>query len=433
MSPDVPAASGARPRLVLATAVLPGHEPPIRDGAVVVDAAGTILDVGPAREVAPRHASAERIDVAGALLPGLVNAHTHLELSALRGKVSGGRGFVPWLESFIPARAAELPEDDADAIEKAVVEADLAGTIAVGDVTNSLAAAPALARHHLGGVLFQELFGLDRDQAMARLARMSAQRETILPFLSDDRTCLPAPHTLYTTHPDVVRALVAIARESGARTTIHLAEHPAERSFLVDRSGPYFDFVAKMRLPAQTFPISGVGPVETAERLGLLAPDVLLVHLTDARAEELDKIAQAASPVVVCPRSNLFIEVKLPPLPAMLRAGIVPALGTDSLASNASLDVLQEARALADRFPTVPPALLIRMATDAGARALGRRDLGRLERGARPGLLAIDGVLAPNDDPSSWVLRQPRTARRWVVRRPSKSAPTGSIGDKAAA
>jgi len=74
----------------------------------------------------------------------------------------------------------------------------------------------------------------------------------------------------------------------------------------------------------------------------------------------------------------------------------------------------------------------VRMATDAGARALGRGDLGRLERGARPGLLAIDGALRPNDDPSDWVLRQPRAARRWVVRRSSKSAPAGPIGDKAA-
>jgi cytosine/adenosine deaminase-related metal-dependent hydrolase len=432
MKGGIAAAGRGRPRIVRATAVLPGHEPPIRDGAVVVDEDGTILDVGRASDLLPRHAGAEAIDVGGVLLPGLVNAHTHLELSALRGKVTGGRGFVPWLESFLAGRAAELPEENDEAIQKAVADAESTGTAAVGDVTNSLAAAPALARHRMAGVLFHELFGWDRDKALARLPAMREQRHAIEPFLSDDLACVPAPHTLYTTHPDVVRALVAAARDQGARTTLHLAEHPAERSFLVDRTGPYFDFAVKMRLSAGAFPISGAGPVETADRLGLLAPDVMLVHLTDARPEELDRIAAARAPVVICPRSNLFIEVKLPPLPAMLRAGIVPALGTDSLASNASLDVLQEARALSDRFPSLPPWTLLRMATDAGARVLGRADLGRLERGACPGLLSIEGTLEPDDDPSAWVLRHPRAARRWVARRRSNGAPAGPLGNKAA-
>jgi cytosine/adenosine deaminase-related metal-dependent hydrolase len=172
----------------------------------------------------------------------------------------------------------------------------------------------------------------------------------------------------------------------------------------------------RMRLPLGDFPIGHEGPVDSAARLGLLAPDVLLVHLTDARPKELDRVAQAGAPVVVCPRSNLYIEVKLPPLPDILRAGIVPALGTDSLASNTSLDLLKEAQALADRFPSVPSWMLIRMATDAGARALGRPDLGRLTPGARPGVLAVEGNLSDADDPSSWLLRQPPSQRRWIAR-----------------
>src|SRR3954452_8136882 len=127
-----------------------------------------------------------------------------------------------------------------------------------------------------------------------------------------------------------------------------------------------------MRFSLQGFPVPRRGPVDTAAALGLLAPDVLLVHLTDARPDELDRVAASGAPVVLCPRSNLFIEVKLPPLPEMLKAGIVPALGTDSLASNLSLDVLAEAKALTERFPEVPAATLFEMATWAGACALAR-------------------------------------------------------------
>jgi cytosine/adenosine deaminase-related metal-dependent hydrolase len=296
----------------------------------------------------------------------------------------------------------------------------------VGDVTNTLGAVPALARRGMAGTAFHELFGLDRDRTLAELPRMREQRRLAEPFFSADLNYVLAPHTLYTTHPDVVRALLAEARREGSRTTLHLAEHPAERSFLEHKSGPFFDFAVRRRLSVESFPAFGEGPIETALRLGLLAPDVLLVHLADARPRDLEKVAAASAPVVICPRSNLFIEVRLPPLPEMLRAGIVPALGTDSLASNASLDVLAEARALHDRFSSVPPWTLIRMATESGALALGRSDLGRLAKGARPGLLAVEGALGKDDDPSAWILRQPRAARRFIVRRDGKDGGAAS-------
>jgi cytosine/adenosine deaminase-related metal-dependent hydrolase len=197
---------------------------------------------------------------------------------------------------------------------------------------------------------------------------------------------------------------------------VHLAEHPAERSFLLQGRGPFLDFATRMRFPVDRFPVPHKAPVDLAADLGLVAPDVLLVHLTDVRSDELDRVAASGAPVVLCPRSNLFIEVKLPPLLEMLKAGIVPALGTDSLASNASLDVLAEARALADRFPSVDKRVLLEMATAAGARALGRPDLGRLAKGLRPGVLCVGGSLGPNDDPSAFVLRQPASNRTWVAR-----------------
>jgi cytosine/adenosine deaminase-related metal-dependent hydrolase len=120
----------------------------------------------------------------------------------------------------------------------------------------------------------------------------------------------------------------------------------------------------------------------------------------------------------------------------MLRAGIVPGLGTDSLASNLSLDVLAEAKALADRFPAVPKTTLLTMATTAGARALGRSDLGRLARGFRPGVLAIHGELGEGEDPCAFVLRMPPSARRWVSKRstqkrdPREEVPLGGASPR---
>jgi len=402
-------------RVVCADAIVFGEERPLRDSAVVLDGEGTVLDVGPCGDILPRHAGAPVERVRGVLLPGLVNAHAHVELSALRGKIPGGAGFVPWVERMIGLRNTERPEDDEAAIERAAAELDAFGTTAIGEVTNTLAAVPALVRHGIGGVVFHEVFGLDREQALGRVAKLEQGA-------ASPDSCLPAPgfayalapHTVYTTHPDAVRVVLAAARERGARTTVHLAEHPAERVFLETGGGAFFDFATRMRFPVEAFPVPRRGPVATAADLGLLAPDVVLVHLTDARSEELDLVARSGAPVVLCPRSNLFIEVKLPPLGEMLRAGIVPALGTDSLASNLSLDLLAEAKALGDRFPNVPKATLMTMATAAGARALGRTDLGRLAKGLRPGVIAVKGELGPDEDPSSFVLRRPPGERVWV-------------------
>ncbi|HMJ51929.1 MAG TPA: amidohydrolase family protein [Polyangiaceae bacterium] len=405
-------------RVVCADAIVPGEERPERDAAVVLDAEGTVLDLGPSRDILPRHAGARVERVRGVLLPGLINAHAHLELSALRGKVPGGAGFVPWVERMIGLRSAERPEEDEDAIEHAVAELDGFGTAAIGEVTNTLAAVPALVRHGMAGVIFHELFGLNREQALHRLGQL--QSDATLPdrgIPAPDFAYALAPHTVYTTHPDAVRAILRIVREHGTRTTVHLAEHPAERIFLEGGGGPFFDFATRMHFPLEAFPVPRQGPIAAAADLGLLAPDVALVHLTDARPDELDRVARSGAPVVLCPRSNLFIEMKLPPLAEMLRAGIVTALGTDSLASNLSLDLLAEARALGNRFPAVPKAALLTMATAFGARALGRTDLGRLAKGLRPGVVAVAGELGPDEDPASFVLRQPPAQRSWVSRR----------------
>jgi aminodeoxyfutalosine deaminase len=404
-------------RIVHADAVVPGDADAIRDGAVVVDPRGEVLDVGRAGDVLPRHAGATVERVHGVLLPGLVNAHTHLELSALRGQVPGGAGFVPWVEHMLAVRAEVEPEHDVLAIERAVDELVGFGTAAVGEVTNTLSAVRALVRRGLAGCVFHEVFGVERaplEERVALLPRIVAEQVGSWP--TQDLSYSPTPHTLYTTHPEVTRRLLREARDGGMRASLHVAEHAAERRFLERGDGPVADwYESRLKLTRDRIEFPGKSPIEFADELGALDPHVLCVHLTDARSAELSLVARRGPPVVFCPRSNLFIETRLPPLLAARAAGILPALGTDSLASNSSLDVLAEARALSDRFPTVPAADLVRMATWAGACALGRGDIGRLARGARPGLLAIDGEVG--DDACTFVLRSVRAPRRWIVRR----------------
>jgi cytosine/adenosine deaminase-related metal-dependent hydrolase len=400
-----------------ADAVVTGEAEVIRDGAVVVDSRGEVVDVGRAGDVLQSHHGLKVERVGGVLLPGLVNAHVHVELSALRGQVPGGAGFVPWVEHMLGVRAELGPEHDIEAIERAVDELVGFCTVAVGEVTNTLAAVQALARHGLVGSIFHEVFGVEREPLERRMATLPRiVEEQVGSWPSDELVYAPTPHTLYTTHPEVAQRLLREAGERGLRASVHLAEHAAERRFLEQGDGPVADWYAsRLRLPRGSVGYPGKSPIAFADQIGALAPHVVSVHLTDARPDELALVASRSSPVVLCPRSNLFIETRLPPLLAARAAGILPALGTDSLASNASLDVLSEARALGDRFPTVPARDLVRMATWEGARALGRKDVGRIVRGARPGLWAIEGEVG--DDPCAFVLRNVRTSRRWVLPR----------------
>jgi cytosine/adenosine deaminase-related metal-dependent hydrolase len=407
-----------RMRAVHADALVTGDGDAIGDAAVVVDERCEVIDVGRAGDVLPRHGGIAVERARGVLVPGLVNAHTHLELSALRGCVPGGSGFVPWVEHLIGARVEARPEDDEEAIERAVEELDASGTVAVGEVTNSLGAVHALARRGFIGSVFHEVFGVDRasvERRVAELPRILEERVGSWP--SPDLAYAPTPHTLYTTHESVVRRLVRDARDRHVRVSVHLSEHAPERRFLEHGDGPVRNwYEARLKLRPESIAWPGKAPIALADEWGVLDSHVLCVHLTDARPRELELVARRGAPLVFCPRSNLFIEARLPPLIAARAAGLVPALGTDSLASNTSLDVLAEARALADRFPTVPAVELLRMATWEGARALGLPDVGRIARGARPGIFLVEGQ-PEGRDPSAFVLANVRAPRRWVARR----------------
>jgi len=405
------------PLLVHADGVVTGDGAAIADGAVAVSASGEVLEVGRASDLLPRHAGIPVERVRGVVFPGLVNAHAHVELSVLLGRVPGGGGFVSWVDRFVATRTEVMEDEEADAIERAAADLDAFATTAVGDVTNRLTAVHALARRGIGGIVLHEVFGMNIEPLQRRVASLAEDVEKeVGAWPTPDLSYAVAPHTLYTTHPEMVEVLAHLARERGVVTSLHLAEHAAERRALETGEGPMVDWLAKRtRTPASEFTWPHLPPIEVADRLGALGPHVLAVHLTDARPEELAKVAERRAPVVLCPRSNLYIELRLPPLLAMRAAGIEPALGTDSLASNATLDVLAEARALADRFPDVPAKDLLRMATWNGARAIGRADLGRLAKGARPGVAVVDG--RGMDEPCAFLLANVRAPRRWIVRR----------------
>ena len=397
---------GAAVRGVSASAICigDGETPPLLDGAVLLDDRGRVAGLGPRVQLAKAHPHLVIEHHQAVLLPGLINAHTHVELSALRGRVSGGRGFAAWLGELFAAQAQSAPELDDEALDAGVSELLRYGTAAVGEVTNSLRSVAHLASAPLLARVFHEVFGVNRERAAAA-RRAAHDASAALAVLPAHVHRVLSPHTPYSMHPELLQEVMHQARSKGERVSIHLAEHAAERAFMLDGGGPMGALLQRIGIQ-RDWPPPGLASIPYLDRLGLLDEQVIAVHVTDARPEEIATLAARRVSVVLCPRSNLHIEVRLPPLQNLLAAGIRPGLGTDSLASSPSLDVLAEAQALAQRFPQVPARTLLAMATGFGADVLGlSSQVGRIAVGLSPGLVAFPhGAEAPRD-PERYVLQ----------------------------
>lgn len=383
---------------------------PIARGALLVDEAGRIAKVGEASELRRAHPEARWERHEGIAFPGLVNARVSLELSALRGRIAGGRGYVPWLRELTAAREERQPETDVRAIDAAIDELVRAGTAAIGEVTSSGASIERLRNVPLIARVFHEIAGLRRETATVVRAMAEQHYEEV--ELPANVALALAPHSVVGLYPPALAALFS----DGGPLPLPLASSPAERAFLADGGGPLGAWMKERGADPADWEPPGVGAVEHAAALGIVGPSLVATHLTDARDEELALLGRAGARAILCPRSSLHVEVKMPPLGALLACGIHPALGTDSLAAAPSLDVLEEALALHRRFPTVDAGELCAMATSYGAQVLGLEDrVGRIAPGLSPGVLLFRG--GPDlDDPLAHVLSQAGRARRILVR-----------------
>ncbi|MFG2967206.1 amidohydrolase [Streptomyces sp. NPDC048288] len=367
----------------------------VRDGAVAVHE-GRIVAVGAAGELAERYPAHETIDAEGCLvLPGLVNAHTHLAMTLLRGRADDVtlQGF---LERVLTWEARLLaPKNVAAAVRLAVAESVRAGVTSALDMYWFHEAAETAAREagwrlHTGPTFMdvpEPPDGLAHEERLAWARRDLEARGDARP---GHRPVVFA-HSAYTLSPAQLTEVFALAREFGALVHIHAAENGTE--------------VATVEVKY------GKRPVELLDSLGLLGPDVLLAHAVDLTGPEIAAIARTGTAVAHCPVSNLKLGCGIAPVPRLLGAGVTVGLGTDGAVSSNSLDVLGAVRqaALVHKAGGDPTAVgaeqAVRMATIEGARALGLGDqLGSLEVGKRADLIVVDlGAphLRPLHDPWS--------------------------------
>lgn len=389
-------------KLLRAGWVLPVAGGAVRDGAVAV-ADGRIAWVGPWRS--PERPAGELLDLGpGVLLPGLVNAHCHVELSYLAGALSGRAGFSAWVAGLVERRAAETREEVRAAAAAALQALAAAGTVAVGDVSNRLEHLDLFEAAGLRAVVFHELLGWDPARA-GEIAHAADERLADLPARTGVSVRLAA-HAPHSVSPPLFAALQA----RGGPACVHLAESPDEARFLCSGDGPWREFLAR-RVGPVPFEAPGLSPVRYLESLGVLRRGLLAVHGVQAGRDDCRLLAERGVRVALCPRSNLALGVGLPPVEALLEAGVELCLGSDSLASAPGLDVLDDLRLLRREFPAVPVHHLVEMATRNGALALGLDDLGTLEPGRRAALAFLPSE-RELEDAAAFVADSEARARR---------------------
>jgi aminodeoxyfutalosine deaminase len=374
--------------------VLPISDAPIRGGAVAIDG-GRIVSVG------ARDGSEDIALGRVAVLPGLVNAHTHLELSYLHGRISPASSFLGWVRPMLAARRERAGIDDQAALSAAadaIRRARLTGTALVGDVSNTLAVVPLLRAAGMPGCVFHELIGfrgVDADEQVA------AARHAIDSLSSGDDVRLSlAPHAPYSVSPALFSAIRRNLDEGDTRlvSTVHLGESPEEVELLKKGTGPWRVLLEEIGAWNETWQVPACSPVEYLSDLGFLQNSVLAVHGVQLEGSDLSRLRTLGVTVVSCPRSNRYVGVGSPPLEAFYAMDLDVALGTDSLASVEDLNMfneLAEARRIA---PRVPARALLQSATLTGATALGfADDYGSIEPSKRAALIAVRVPEGVND------------------------------------
>ncbi|MEX2182158.1 MAG: amidohydrolase family protein [Gemmatimonadaceae bacterium] len=401
--------------------VLPIVTPPITDGTVVTED-DRIVWVGP-RASAPAGGRDE--DLGDALLtPGLVNAHSHLDLTMMRGFLAD-LPFFAWVRTLTRARGAVLESADfLDAALAGVAEGLRTGITCFGDTAPGDESFEAMRRCGVRGIAYREVFGPDPADASGSLAALKAQvaamRERATPLVGVG----VSPHAPYSVSDALYRAVGAWAQGEALPVAVHIGESDEEVALVTRGEGPFAGFLRERGIAVEP---RAASPLALLQAAGLVRPGTLLIHCVHVDDGAAPAIAGAGCGVAHCPVSNATLGHGIAPLTALVAAGARVGLGTDSMASNQRMDLFEEARVAAlqqrarsGRPDPISPRAALRLATLGGAEAL-RLDalVGSLEAGKQADLAAFEppADIAGSLEPEAVLVLAggPRSLRRVVV------------------
>ena len=362
---------------------------PVLNGFVEMEDDGTVVRTGVCADPA-----AEPVFYDGALAPGFVNAHCHVELSYLKGQFRKGTGMAGFIDQINEMRDNKSMEEKVQDLTAAMDSLWEQGVVAMADISNCADSFAVKARHPMYTRTFLEVFGTEPEDCDAVMEGVRKLKEVANGYGID---AAPTPHACYTMSPELVTAVSVEGLKSGF-LSFHSEETEEEEEMLKYGSGKMWENRVKAGMSVP--PVTGKSSLlYFIDRLlaGRPAPfdeHILLVHecCLDQEGVDAAKAVMNHPFVAVCPLSNLFIHNALPPIDLMRRNGLKVCVGTDSLSSNDDLNIVDELYCLQRNFPEVPLGELLTWASRNGAEFLAKPEFGTLEPGKRPGLVFIDNL-----------------------------------------
>jgi cytosine/adenosine deaminase-related metal-dependent hydrolase len=403
-------------KIIQAKWVAPMDRPILRDAAVAIDA-GKIVTVDSAASVRKQHPHAEVVDLPrSVLLPGLINAHVHLELSDCECGASPGGTFGDWILSLRDRTRIDAgnPERSiTDAVKNGIAQCLRFGVTCIGDITSAIEISRGvLSASPLRGVTFGEALGLGKlrprfDSSLQRATNVAAQSERLRIGIS--------PHAPYTVDLPGYQECLTRAKQFGLPLATHLAESAEEEAFLKHHTGMFREIWNKLGLwddNVVTYPAS---PIAFAKSIGLLDYPTVLAHVNYCTDTDLNLLANGTASVVYCPRTHAYFGHPPHRWREMMAKGINVAVGTDSCASSPNLNLLDDLRLLRKIAPEVPVETIWQMATTRAARTLMLHDVaGSLSAGKSADIIAFETT---GDAPLEELLSEMRLPQQmWIAR-----------------
>lgn len=365
-------------RRLSAAWVVPMEGRPIPDGALLIGDDGRIAAVGAGRDVpAPPGVPAEHF-AAQALIPGLVNAHTHLELTGFEQRIPEEE-FASWIWHLISLKRQRSADDFLAAARSGVASCLAAGVTSVADTGDSGAVIRAMHEAGMGGVAYLEIFGPDPALADERFAEFVPRVQALRAFETPRIRLGVSPHAPYSVSGPLFAKVSDWARAEGLPVAVHIAESADEEELLRRAGGAFAERWRERGIPMPDLP--GLSPVAWLDHWRVLGEQTLCIHAVRVDAADIDRLCHHRCGVAHCPRSNRRHAGLAAPLDRLLAAGLRVGVGTDSVASVSPLDLLAEARE-AMVLGRLSAEGALRLCTLAAAEAIG---LGEQVGSLRPG------------------------------------------------
>ena len=375
--------------------VCPISSSPVRNGSLAVDK-DRIAPLPPGEAGQRPGEDSHRVKFPGcAIIPGFVNAHSHLELTIMRGFLDD-LPFAHWIPKLTRAKYQQLSRDEMlSSARLGCIEMIRAGVTCLGEVMDLGTAWEAMREFGLQGIAYQEVFRPAENQVDQSLGGLVKKVDAYRPAQTETLRVGVSPHAPYTVSAKLFQAVNRYAEREKLRMTTHIAESEDEGMFVRWGAGPFAERWTERGIPLSP---AGCSPVEYMDKLGLLRPDTLLVHAIDLEDTDFEILRNKRPAIVHCPKSNAKFAHGIARIPQLRETEIPIGLGTDSVASNNVVDMFEEMRAAifqqrarTQRLDALDAKSVFRMATLGGAECLGLANhLGSLDPGKRADFVVVD-------------------------------------------